>query len=195
MAKLKTTREMIDEARGAGAEADTLEVGVDAAKLSEPRPLTAEEQAKLTVAAQTLVDILPAGSVTATFAAQTLRWAATVDYWQERAKNAEAQLMLARMHPECESKCERAAGEIERLQARIAELRVDRDVLRGRSPFATPTVEALQARVAELEAEIAKLKGGTKVICDKCHLEKLDTECGIYKNLTLCRSCWEETDD
>ena len=154
-------------------------------------PLTAEEQTELVSHAKYLIGIYPPTESETI----TLRWAATVDYWRERAKNAEAELMLARMHPACESKCERAAGEIERLQARIAELRVDRDVLRGRSPFATPTVEALQARVAELEAEIAKLKGGTKVICDKCHLEKLDTECGIYKNLTLCRSCWEATDD
>jgi len=50
------------------------------------------------------------------------------------------------------------------------------------------------ATVKALEVEIAKLKGGTTVICDKCHLEKLDTECGIYKNLTLCRSCWEAID-
>ena len=149
MAKLKTTREMIDEARGAGAEADALEVGMDAAKLSKPKPLTAEEQERLVRDAESHC------GASCPKCLYVPRWAATVDYWRERAKSLDAERMLARMQPECESKCERAAGEIERLQARIAELRVDRDVLRGRSPFATPTVEALQARVAELEAELA----------------------------------------
>jgi len=86
-------------------------------------PLTAEEQTELVSHAKYLIGIYPPTESETI----TLRWAATVDYWRERAKSLDAERMLARMHPECEDQCERAAGEIERLMARVAELEAERD--------------------------------------------------------------------
>jgi len=80
-------------------------------------PLTEAEQAKLTVAAQTLIDILPAGSVTATFAAQTLRWYATVQAKEHHNAALRAQIQVLK-------------GAWQERDARTAELEGERDAWR-----------------------------------------------------------------
>ena len=117
MAKLKTTREMIDEARGAGAEADTLEVGMDAAKLSEPKPLTAEEQAEMAEEAEWQLSWGADPWDIKQYCRNMLRWYATVQALRRRAEGAERNRDMYR-------------GFLERQRARVAELVAERDAWR-----------------------------------------------------------------